>query len=252
MSNGVKALLIVVAVLVTLFLAGSSILFMMRGRSIIGVSNKLIEEKEFEDIENISVKTDISDVYFRYSNDDNYKVEIYSDKPETSVIDVEDDNLVVEFKEKNKFVLFGKNSRILIYVPKTFENDIKVTSTTGDVLAVDFEKANFNISLSTGDVSLGIVKNADISSTTGDITIQEIQEKFNITTTTGDVRVQNISIKEDSSIIATTGDIRIVNNKSNVYIDADTRTGDTNINDNNRRSDIELKIKTTTGDINIG
>lgn len=252
MNNGIKVLLIVLAVLFTLVLAGSSVLFMMKGKSILGASNKLVEEKTFENIQNIAVKTDVSDVYIQYSTDNNYKVEIYSDKAKTTTIDVENDNLLVEFKEENKFFFYGKTSRIFIYIPKTFANNIKITSTTGDVIAADYEKANFDISVTTGDISLGWVRNAEISCTTGDITIQDIKEKFNIITTTGDVRIQNININEDSTIATTTGDVRVVNNRSNVYVDANTRTGDINLNDNNRHSDITLNVKTTTGDINIG
>ena len=42
-------------------------------------SENLIDSKEFEDINDIYVGTNIADVYIEYSSDKKYKVELYSD-----------------------------------------------------------------------------------------------------------------------------------------------------------------------------
>ena len=59
------------------------------------------------------------------------------------------------------------------------------------------------------------------------------------------------SLKTNSKIETDTGDVRI-KNINQIWIDAKSKTGDITIKDNYRKSDIELIIKTDTGDIKVG
>ena len=60
----------------------------------------------------------------------------------------------------------------------------------------------------------------------------------------------HLTINKNSNLKASTGDVE-VKKLNNVYIDADTSTGDVNVKNNNRKSDVELKVRTSTGDIDI-
>ena len=67
----------------------------------------------------------------------------------------------------------------------------------------------------------------------------------------GDINIDELDIKENSRIEAKSGDVTINNNVCNCYVEAETNSGDKSINKFDRKSEIELKIKTTSGDISV-
>ena len=58
-------------------------------------------------------------------------------------------------------------------------------------------------------------------------------------------------IDSNSSIYTVSGDVDVNNHKNNFYVETNTKSGDVNINKIDRKSDIVLSIKTTSGDINV-
>ena len=274
MNDVIKVLLIIILFLIVAALS-LFMIFVINGKFNFGLfgfgeSTTLVEEKEFEDetIKDIIVKAKTSNVYIKHSTNGKYKAEIYSDNDLDHSIKLDDNkDLIVELEENKRFFM-TKTPKIVLYVPSEFENEFNIETKTGDIEAESYEKANFNIKVTTGDVNLGKTNNVKVEGTTGDIEINSVNDIYiktttgdikisdvlkhlDLTTTTGDIRIDSINLTENSNINATTGDIRI-DKKNDVYVDGSAKTGDVKVNDNNRHSEIELTIKTTTGDIKVG
>lgn len=272
MNNAIKILLIILLVAIIGALVAFMV-FVMKGSfnfSIFGFgeSTTLIEEKEFDEVKNIKVDVKTANVYFKHSTNDKVKVEIYSDNAKEHSIKLDDDLNLTVFLDDERVFFMSKSPRIIITLPSTFTNKIEVSSTTGDISSEDLESADFDIHVTTGDVKFGKTNNAKVKCTTGDINIGlvndlvidvttgdieigSINRHLDINTTTGDIRIDSINITENSSISTTTGDVRI-SKKNDIYVDADAKTGDVKVSDNNRHSENELKIRTKTGDIKVG
>ena len=251
MNNGIKIFLIVLLSLLVLGLVFFLVGFIVNGYSfdfIFGKA-KLIETKEFDSINNLSIDTNIADIYIKESKDDKVKVELYSKKYEEKEISNTEKELKVTLKEKCVLFCFFNRSKINVYLPKNYDKDIVINSTTGDIEVDSYSKSDAVINTTTGDINLKSIKDATINVTTGDIDIDEVNDLV-INSTTGDIDIKELNINKNSKIKASTGDICIKKTNS-IYIEGNTSTGDVNISNNNRKSDIELKIKTSTGDIDV-
>ncbi|MBR4350741.1 MAG: DUF4097 family beta strand repeat protein [Bacilli bacterium] len=154
----------------------------------------------------------------------------------------------------------------------TGDIDIKAVSTaeivvtTGDI---DIDSAySVNAVATTGDYDIGTVRFLDIEATTGDIDITEtdqlkaktttgdykigiVNSSLDIETRSGDVYVEKATVLAKSRIKTTTGDVKINRMNDGVYVEGKATTGSVKINNSDRKSEIELKINTTTGDIRV-
>lgn len=145
-------------------------------------------------------------------------------------------------------------------------NTAEIVVTTGDI---DIDSAySVNAVATTGDYDIGTVRFLDIEATTGDIDITEtdqlkaktttgdykiglVNSLLDIETRTGDVRIEKATVLANSRIKTTTGEVRINNINEGVYVEGKASTGDVKINKSDRKSEIELKINTTTGGIRV-
>ena len=234
----------------------------------LGGSMNLIEEKEFENIGKLNINTRTADIFIKQSNNNMVKVELYSSKDDKGSIINTENSLDISLDQDTCFLFcWFKKSKINVYLPETYENDITIKATTGDIEIGNYKLANANIKVTTGDVKINSINKVDVKASTGDINITDVNELItdlstgdvvvnrvnsylNLNSSTGDVVISNVNLTKNSSIKTTTGDVKI-NNINDVYVEANTSTGDTRINNNNRKSDLELKIKTTTGDIEV-
>ena len=87
-----------------------------------------------------------------------------------------------------------------------------------------------------------------INSTIGDISLDTVKEA-NITSDLGKVTIKKIDATKDSNITTKAGDVTI-KSVNNLDIDADTNTGKKNIK-KTKDNDYLLTIKTDTGDIEV-
>lgn len=269
MNKGGKIILLVLLIILVIGLSISLALFIKNDYSFDFFNKKLelIDSKEFDSINNLNINTDTADVYIKTSENNMVKVELYSNDAKENEIENTANSLNVILKQECHFFCFANKSKINVYLPASYSNDINIVSTTGDIFADDYASSNLNLVLTTGDVFLKNVKNAEINVTTGDIKINSVNDVKIITTTgdivlgkvnnyldlettTGDIDIDEANLSKNSTINATTGDINI-KKINDVYVDAKTTTGDTDVENNNRKSDIELSIKTTTGDVRV-
>ena len=276
MGKGFKIFLVILLSIIAIALSGILALLIMRSPSTGFVfsfgdsmySENLIEEETFEEMKDIKVNTKSVDVLVETGDEEVINVKLYSDDAEEySITDGKTINVVL--KNKNKvFNLFRKGGRVVITVPKDFENKIIVNGGVGDVKLSSLPNAYLSVDKSVGDVKAEKINKADIRITTGDIKISKINELdakittgdvklgsvngyVKIASTTGDIKIEKANILENSSIKNNVGDVKI-ESINKIYVDAKTNVGDVKIGTIDRRSDVELVITSNIGDVKVG
>lgn len=250
------------------------------------VSDELIFDEVYTDnFSNIVIESNASDIEIKESDDDNIRVSVYG-KNENLVVNDDDNDLSINYKGKKcSFICFNMTiGKVVIYLPRGYENNIKIINKYGNIKVSKFPFAdivvdedygdieiesmnNTNIKNKYGDIKIGMVNNATIKESAGDIDIgtvntgniennygdikiSKVTEYINIDEDCGDVKIDTLDIHKNSFIKNSYGDIKI-NETSEIYIDAKTSLGDVKINNNYPKSDIILNIKNDCGDIKI-
>ena len=218
-------------------------------------SQNIIYDKTFEleEINDIDIKQEAGDVIFRESEDDYIRVVLYGKKADDVKVTLNNNTLDVDYTQKTRFTLINFSTvenNIIIYLPANYENNIKIKIDYGNCEIVDLANANVNIECDAGNVNVGKIKDATVKCDYGNIKIKEILNKCNLEADCGDIEVETISIKENSNIKVDLGNINI-NKTNDIYIDAEVDLGKININNDNRNSEITLKINCDCGNITI-
>lgn len=218
-------------------------------------SSKVILDEQFDlkEIKNIEIKQQAGDIIFKETTNDYIQVVIYGENENDAQVGLKDGQLEIEYNYKNNFVFFnfgGTKNDIIVYIPSSYSNEIKIKNDYGKCEMIDLENAEVNIECSAGDVFLGKIKNANIRCDYGNVEIREILNKCDIKADSGNIKIDKVSIQEDSTIKADFGNVDI-GNTNDIYIDTEVDLGNTNINNNNRYSQITMKIKCDCGNITI-
>lgn len=284
-----NAKIIILSFLAIALIAIMTVLIEYKGKytlDIFDYKNELIYEKEYNniDVNSFDISSDLSDVVIKKSNEEVITVKVYGDKEDEVTTNIKDNNLYIINDNSTNICLFFCifNSKIEIMVPKSEYNNLKVKIASGDIDVEDIVFNNVIASSKSGDIKLNKVTKADISLTSGDIDFKEIASgKINtvsgnitgnianditakvvsgdieitninkscqISTTSGNVLISNLNILNNSSLKTISGDIRVTK-ANDIYFDASTVSGDIYIEKNNRFSEIEVKISTTSGDV---
>ena len=219
-------------------------------------STNIIFDKTYslEDINNIDIRQDAGDVLFRETSEDNIKVVVYGENESDVDVNFNQNNLSIDNTNKQKFTFFSfgvKAKDIVVYVPSTYNKEIKIKSDYGNCEMLDLENATVDIDCDCGNVKLGKVRNANVKCDLGDTEIKEILNKCDIKVDCGNVEIDTISIQEDSTIKADLGNVDI-NKTNDIYIESEVDLGKTNISQNNRNSEITLKINCDCGNVTVG
>lgn len=209
---------------------------------------------DISEVKDIEVSSNAGDITFKESSSDEIRVMVYAKNKNDASVNLDGNFLRVKNDISNKSRWFNFNtylSDIIIYVPRDFENNISIKNNYGDCTLTSLKEASLDIHLDCGDLKLGDIKNVNIKSNYGDVKISNILNKCTIDSSCGDIKIENVDLKEDSSIKSDFGNVKI-KSANNVYIDAKVDLGDVKIEGNNRHSDITLKIKSDCGDIKVG
>ncbi len=231
---------------------------------------ELVYENNFtEEISNLNIITTNNDVKIEEKEVEAIEVRIYDRKDAKPEAYVENNTLYINNKDEVRIGFsFGINgsSRIVITVPKntTYNLDVEGTSSDIDSL-INLKDVNINVvsgdinlkdSLDTvikttsGDVELGTTNKLSINTKSGDVDINSVNSKLTIEVISGDININKVNLTKDSTIKTISGDVTI-GTTNRIYVDAHTVSGDIKVNTNDRKSDYELKINTTSGDIKV-
>lgn len=219
-------------------------------------NNKIIYDKSFnlEEIKNIEIKQDAGDITFKESTDDNITVTAYGEEVQDIEVTLNGDKLTVDYTRKNRFIFFNfgniKND-IIINIPASYNNTIKIDNNLGNCYINDLPNATINVNCDAGNVETGKIKNANIKCDLGQVEIEEILNKCDIKVDSGNVEIEKLLINENSKIKADLGNINI-KETNDIYINASVDLGKTNINGNNRSSEITLELECDCGNISVG
>ena len=127
-------------------------------------------------------------------------------------------------------------------------NILSAEASSGDIKVGAIGEAT--IKTSSGKISIESANKIQAEASSGDISINSIENNCNLTTNSGSIDVNSLNITENSSINAKSGNINI-NEKNDIYVEANTKSGNEEVKENNRKSDIVLNITTTSGNINV-
>ena len=231
---------------------------------------ELVYENTFtEEVSNLNIATTNNDVKIEEKEVEAIEVRIYDRKDAKPEAYVENNTLYINNKDEVRIGFsFGINgsSRIVITVPKntTYNLDVEGTSSDIDSL-INLKDVNINVvsgdinlkdSLDTvikttsGDVELGTTNKLSINTKSGDVDINSVNSKLTIEVISGDININKVNLTKDSTIKTISGDVTI-GTTNRIYVDAHTVSGDIKVNTNDRKSDYELKINTTSGDIKV-
>ena len=227
-----------------------------------------------EDFADIYIETDVEDVVFLPSEDNKCKVVILSDDARDSCTQIKDNTLEIKLNGERKWhqVIFNKEEKVTVYLPKNKYNDLIIKGSTSDIdIAENLSFENLDIDITTGDV----INRADVSGfikielTTGDVhNYSTCAGEVFISATTGDIRLEGLrAVSVD--IKTGSGDIEILNVICSEYVNAKLSTGDAeieelsckNLTSNASTGYIEMRkvtigekllIERSTGDVHFG
>lgn len=211
------------------------------------------ESYKKEDIQNIDISSSAGDITIERSTDDTIRVVVYGQDSSDAKVDLAENKLKIDNLEYTKNWSFFNSyvKDIIVYIPSDYSNEINIKNNYGDCKVIDLENSTIDIDADCGDITLGKIKNVTIKSAYGDVNINNVLDKVEIESDCGDIKIDNLQLKENSSIKSDYGDVKI-KQINDVYIDASVDLGDVKIKNNNRLSEITLKIESDCGDVKVG
>ena len=238
------------------------------------IEPKLVDSYEIDYNEVVSVNLSLisTDITIKPTEEELIKVEYYSNYNKNPKIEMVDNVIRIDENEFNSACIGFCNiiRKVIVYVPSQYAGSFNLVTVSGDINSeIDMSNDHINITTVSGDAKLDIVNNInittvsgdikinsvqgkiDVVTTSGDIKINSVQGKIDVVTTSGDIKIGTLNIDTESEINTISGDIEIDNNECNCYIDFSTISGDNNIKKSDRKSDLVLKVKTTSGDISV-
>ena len=216
------------------------------------------ETNEYEitdGFKNISVETVTADIVFLPSLDNNTKVVCRERINVKHSVEVSGDTLKISVVDTRKWYehisINFETPKITLYIPNGEYNDLFVKNTTGDVTIPDgFTFTNADISVTTGDISLessvsGALK---CKCTTGDMNLSGIRcDTLTATGTTGDTEMRDVIATGKMTVKRTTGDVEFeACDAGEIFIKV--TTGDV---EGSLLSDKIFDAKATTGKVDV-
>ena len=262
--------IILLGILCVLLVGGDDMNFVFGERR--GNSSNLIYDEVYENVDSIIASLKSADIEIKESDSDVISLKIYGKDVDDLNTSVNDNKLSIIEDSRASFCIgfcYTNQYKIILSVPKEKKIDLDISTASGDINVGEILMSNVKITAVSGDINMinadsvilesvsgdiscHSVGNIKVKSVSGNIDIYEVSDKLDLKTTSGDVEVEYLNIVKDSSISTVSGDVDITFNNSNCYINTNTLSGDVDIDSNNRKSDIELKVSTTSGDIEVG
>ena len=224
-----------------------------------------------DNFNNIDFDIQTADVKFEKSDDGKNKAICVENKYVANEFKVENDTLKISSKENRKwyeFMLFNFTSyKITLYLVDTEFNNLNTESSTGNFeVPASFKFNNVKMNMSTGHITFkgqvddklkltastgkidvdGVnASDAEIKTSTGDITLTNMKLKNNVTASasTGDIKFVNVTAK-NITISTSTGDIDLVKSIAEEHMELAASTGHIHFDEADAKT---IKAKTTTG-----
>lgn len=217
-------------------------------------SEKIVLDETYsiEGIDRVKVISIAGNVEFKEREDNNIRVIAYGKDSGDVKVETHNNKIEIDYSRRsNKFAFFNiTQNDIIVYIPNSYSNNINVNNDYGNINITDLENATVEAKANCGNVELGKVKNADIKCDLGNVEINKLLNKCNIEVDCGDVKIQSAQLQEDSNIRCDLGNVKI-KEINDIYIDANVDLGNSKIANNNRQSNVTLKVEVDCGDLKI-
>ena len=253
-----KGLIITLIVILCILLVGLVILFIgllnngfkFNFRFTNNISENLVVDKTYDNLfDEIKISTDAADIEIVES--DTFKLEIYGNEKyvtvndNTNILDID-----VKSEKCNFFCINVTISKVVVYLPSSYDKKITIDNHYGDVKIDNFDNLILDATINAGDIKVESVFDIKAKNNYGDIKIGKVNNYLDLSNDCGDIKIEEININKDSKIDDSLGNIKI--GKTNeINIEADTDLGDVKVKNNYRKSDITLKIENNCGDIKV-
>ena len=217
-------------------------------------SNVIFDESYIiDDIECIDIKSEAGDVIFENSLENDIRIVAYGKNENEIKVSLDNNNIKIDYTgyKRSWFNFDFSRNNIIVYIPNTYSREINIKNEYGNCELIDLEDASLNIDSNCGNVEISKIKNATIKCDYGNVNIKSIHNKCDIKADCGNVEIDELQIKENSTIKCDLGNIHI-SKINDIYVDADVDLGNKNIKNDNRNSNITLKIKADCGNVIVG
>lgn len=231
------------------------------------------EEKQesIKGVDSIKISSSFVDIKITTEDRDDVKIHYHGTMKSNVVpkLEVEKSNGEMEIKlttAKNNYTMVNSDVILEVFIPKEFNDDISVITSSGDIYGLNISGRRLNLTSSSGDISFNksVANNTVINSSSGDINIKEISGDINVNSSSGDIVLTTDSKMGNLYISSSSGDVDIfVESGANYSVLGTTSSGDVNskgpisINqDRNGKFNLTLgagektlKITTSSGDV---
>ena len=214
--------------------------------------SELIFNKEYtlDEIKEISINTQSTDIYIEEAKNDMFEVKIYDLKKNKFTVNNENGILNIE-QTKNSVcigICMGVN-KIVIKAPKAYVGKFNIKSRSSDITSKLKTENDYEIDLTSGDIDILNAKSIVGKTTSGDLEIGNLSSYIKFKATSGDIEIDHFDVNKNSSIETTSGDVEI-DELTNAYVYAKATSGDIKVN-SDRYAKYEVNIKVTSGDIDV-
>lgn len=231
-----------------------------------GDKEKVIKNEE---IRNLEIDLDAGDVTVQKGNDSSFYIKQSGNIAKQKVsIDEERDTLKIQGKVKKgpsfdfSFFTFGlKTPGITIVVPERSYQEIKVSSSAGEITVSDLKGERIDVSTLGGDVEMERVtaRKVEGSSKAGEVKMKKVSGKVVAKTTSGDVDIVDHDPKYDLEASSTAGevDIRLLQKPQDATISGKTFAGEVEIFKEEKKNvtlgngSVKISGQTSAGDVTI-
>lgn len=215
------------------------------------------KEVDAKDIKKINIDTVSSYVNIILTKDNKVKAHFYGstfDKNKAPKLGAKlsGSNLDITIKHSKQFIFLGNfnlNTKLDIYIPESYKNDIVVETVSGEINIDKFEVNNFNASTTSGDIKIiSLTANkTNFDSISGTIDIKSlIAKNSDFETTSGHIKIEVVTgdIKAES----VSGNIKIAYKDFNNDVSAETVSGDVELT-MPEGSEFKIDFSTIVGDL---
>ena len=229
-----------------------------KGMSRKNLIRKNVNEEKLEDIKGIKtidVETPFVDVNIIPEEREDIKIHYNGYLEATYIPELKTktsgDTLYIMAKgdNLNSYSVYSSDLKFNIYIPMDFKDNIKITTSSGDINVSKLELSNLKLDASSGDIEIYdlSVDNLSIGTSSGEQIVKNVKSKnSNFLASSGDIEIY--SFIGDTNVTTSSGEINMDYEKFNNNIDAAASSGDITIKLPSN-SEFNLNANTSSGEI---
>ena len=242
-----------------------------------GMNNQKSEEEIFQETVNeieLDVKSETVEVV--KTSEKKIRIEYVNEAEKYTESKIIGKKLSIkQTKRIPSFLFILRSPKIILHVPSGKLDDVNLFTSSGTIRIDDMEADNFTVKSSSGTIKVENItaKTADISASSGTINADDVSFdsanvvassgtikisgkllQANVKCSSGTIKVENeVKFEKDSSFTNSSGTIKLhLVPSDEYYFETNATTGSIrNELESNRFGNVTIKVKTTSGSINI-